>query len=81
MYMLAQAINNAKSKNAVAIRDALSKLDVSGGAARYIAGARVDFNSGGQNIDAEPIIAQWQNGTPVTVYPTAQATSKLQFPS
>jgi branched-chain amino acid transport system substrate-binding protein len=81
MYMLAQAINNAKSKNAVAIRDALSKLDISDGAARYIAGARVDFNSGGQNIDAEPIIAQWQNGTPVTVYPTAQATSKLQFPS
>jgi branched-chain amino acid transport system substrate-binding protein len=81
MYLLAQAINNAGSKNPVAIRNALSKLDISGGAARYVAGAKVDFNSGGQNVDAEPIIAQWQNGSPVTVYPTDQATSKLQFPS
>lgn len=81
MYLLVQAINNAKSTNPVAIRNALAHLNVDGGAARYIAGAKVDFNSGGQNIDAEPIIAQWQNGSPVTVYPTQQATSTLKFPS
>jgi branched-chain amino acid transport system substrate-binding protein len=81
MYLLAQAIGNAKSTQPGAIRDALSKLSLNGGAARYIAGARVDFDSGGQNIHAEPIIAQWQGGNPVTVYPTDQATSKLQFPS
>jgi branched-chain amino acid transport system substrate-binding protein len=81
MYLLAQAIENAKSTDAVAVRDALSKLSLNGGAARYIAGAKVDFDDGGQNIHAEPIIAQWQGGTPVTVYPTDQATSKLEFPS
>ena len=48
--------------------------------AKYFPGGRVKFDEAGRRVDADLAIAQWQDGVPVTVYPTASALAKLIWP-
>ena len=80
MYIAADALQAAKSTDPQKVRDALATIDIKGSElpAPWVAGGRIKYNSVGQNIYASVFFAQWQDGKVVTVYPTDQATGKLE---
>ncbi len=43
-------------------------------------GGPIQFDEKGQNINASPILVQFQRGNLVTVWPKAFATGKMIFP-
>ncbi|MFZ0985550.1 MAG: branched-chain amino acid ABC transporter substrate-binding protein, partial [Pseudolabrys sp.] len=47
---------------------------------KYFPGGRVKFDEAGRRVDADLAIVQWQDGVPVTVYPTASALAKPIWP-
>ena len=76
-FMLAQAMENAKSADPQKVRDALAVLDVSSGFAAMCPGGRVKFGPGGKNIYGQPVGVQWQKGDLVSVFPKSMAKAKL----
>src|SRR5213083_1181971 len=78
VWLIKEAIEQAKSADPKAIRDALAKIDLtSGPAASSFYPNRIKFDERGRRIGATPLIVQWQGGEPFTVVPTAVATRKL----
>jgi branched-chain amino acid transport system substrate-binding protein len=75
VWLIKEAIEQAKSADPKAIRDALAKIDLTTGpAASTLYPGRIRFDERGRRIGAAPIIVQWQNGEPFTVVPQNLAT-------
>src|SRR5213080_1305395 len=75
VWLIKEAIEQAKSADPKAIRDALAKIDVtSGPAASSFYPNRIKFDERGRRVGATPLIVQWQGGEPFTVVPAAVAT-------
>lgn len=75
VWLIKEAIEQAKSADPKAIRDALAKIDLqSGPAASTLYPGRIRFDERGRRIGAAPIIVQWQSGEPFTVVPQQVAT-------
>ncbi len=75
VWLIKEAIEQAKSADPKAIRDALAKIDLTTGpAASTLSPGRIRFDERGRRIGAAPIIVQWQNGEPFTVVPVNLAT-------
>jgi branched-chain amino acid transport system substrate-binding protein len=82
VYMLADALEAAKSTNHSAVRDAIANLNIKGGPAGSVWPCDcMKFNSMGRTSTSVPTLQQWQNGVPVTVYPQSVAQAKLSFPT
>ena len=80
VWLIKDAIEQAKSADPKAIRDALAKIDISSGpAVAAFQPARVKFDDRGRRVGASPIIVQWQGGEPFTVVPTAVATRPVSW--
>lgn len=81
IYTIKEALEAARSANPQAVRAAISKLDITSGPASIMAGGRVAFDANGMNKHVVPVVIQWQNGLPRTVYPKdiATATAKFRF--
>jgi branched-chain amino acid transport system substrate-binding protein len=80
VYILKSALENAKSTDPQKVRDALASLDLQGDVpAVWIAGEKIKFDDKGQNTGANVILAQWQKGVPVTVYPPSQAAGTIEW--
>jgi len=78
VWLIKEAIEQAKSADPKAIRDALAKIDLSSGpATSAFYPARVKFDERGRRVGAAPLIVQWQGGEPFTVVPAAVAASRL----
>src|SRR3989442_8733048 len=78
VWLIKEAIEQAKSAEPKAIRDALAKIDLSSGpATSAFYPARVKFDERGRRVGAAPLIVQWQGGEPFTVVPAAVATRPL----
>ena len=78
VWLIKEAIEQAKSADPKAIRDALAKIDLSSGpATSAFYPARVKFDERGRRVGAAPLIVQWQGGEPFTVVPAAVATRPL----
>ena len=79
-----QIFKEALEKTGVADRrkvaEAIRTMDTKEGPAKYFPGGRVKFDETGKRVDADLAIVQWQNGVPVTVYPTATALAKPIWP-
>lgn len=80
IWTIADAINQSASANPVTIQQTLHSLTVKSGNALILPENQIAFNSIGNNIDAFPVIAQWQNGNLVSVYPLNIATAKVILP-
>lgn len=65
--MMFQAIEAAGSTAYEKVRAAAAAMDQPAGS--YANGFGAKFDGTMQNIRAKPVIAQWQNGAPVTVFP------------
>jgi branched-chain amino acid transport system substrate-binding protein len=80
VWLIKEAIEQAKSADPKAIRDALAKIDLtSGPAATSFYPSRIKFDERGRRVGAAPIIVQWQGGEPFTVVPLAVATRPVAF--
>jgi branched-chain amino acid transport system substrate-binding protein len=80
VWTFKEALELAKSADPKEVNKAMKKLDLtSGTAAASMAGGRVRFDEKGRRIDAIPIIGQWQDGVPYSVYPSDAAMREARF--
>ena len=77
MWILVRAMEDAKSADPKAVRDALTKLDLTSGPGSMMPGGHVQFDEKGWNKWAFPVGAQWQKGEFLTVYPKEVAKTQL----
>jgi len=80
MWVFAQAAEMAKSTDRDQIAAAIRQMDLTGGIASYYAGNRLQFDETGNRNGAGIMVAQWQKGVPVAVYPTENAVEKPIWP-
>lgn len=79
IYLIKEALEAAKSDDPQAVRDALTRLDITSGPASVMSGGRVAFDANGMNKHVLPVIIQWQDGLPRTVHPKEIASAKARF--
>lgn len=80
MHILKQAVEAAGSVDREKVNAAIRAMDDSGGASQYFPGGKIQFDDRGRRVGASLVIAQWQNGVPVTVFPTDRAVAKPIWP-
>jgi len=78
VWLIKEAVEQAKSADPKAIREAMAKIDLtSGPAASSLYPNHIKFDERGRRTPASPVIVQWQDGEPYTVVPTAVATRPI----
>jgi branched-chain amino acid transport system substrate-binding protein len=80
MLILAMALEKAGATDRRKVAQAIREMDTSEGPARYFPGGRVKFDENGRRLGADVVVVQWQNGVPLTVYPTDAALAKPIWP-
>jgi branched-chain amino acid transport system substrate-binding protein len=80
MWIFKDALEKAGTADRKKVADAIRKMDTTEGPARFYPGGRIRFEENGRRADADLIVAQWQNGVPVSVYPTAAAVAQPIWP-
>lgn len=76
VWIFKEALEKAASADPEAVNKALKAIDLSTGpAAKALPSGRVKFDAQGRLEGGTPVIAQWQGGMPVSVFPTADATA------
>lgn len=80
VWILKEALEIAGKADRKAVADALRKMDLRDGPARYFPGGRVKFDERGRRVDAGLLVIQWQKGVPVTVYPPEAAVAEPFWP-
>jgi len=78
MWLMKAALEKAGKADRLAVADAFRTLD--GGPAKYYPGGQLKFDEKGRRVGAGVVIVQWQNGVPVTVYPSDLAQSSPFWP-
>lgn len=73
MWILKEAVEQAGSADRRKVSEALHKMDLTDGPARFFPGHRIKFDEKGRRVGAPLLIMQWQKGEPVTVYPPEAA--------
>lgn len=75
VYIIAQAMEDAGSADPTAVRDAISNVNITEGPATMLASGKVSFDETGMLRDTTPVIIQWQDGIPRTVFPKSIAST------
>ncbi len=81
MWIFKEAIETAGSADREKVAEAIRKMDRTDGPAAYYPGGRLRFEKNGRRANATVLVAQWQNGVPVTVYPLSAAVAKPFWPT
>ena len=80
VWIFKEALEKAASADPEEVNKALKKLDLTTGiAANSIASGRVKFDDKGRLVGGTPVIAQWQKGIPVSVFPVAEAAAPVSL--
>jgi branched-chain amino acid transport system substrate-binding protein len=80
MLIFKEALEKAGAADRRKVAAAIRAMDTTVGPAKYFPGGRVKFDDNGRRVDADVVVVQWQNGVPVTVYPTDAAVAKPIWP-
>ena len=80
MWVLKEGLERAGKADRDAVADAIRKLDMTDGPARYYIGGRLKFDEKGQRVGAGIVIVQWLGGEVKTVYPPEAATAQPVWP-
>jgi len=80
VWIMKEALETAGKADRRAVSEAIRKIDTTDGPAKYFPGGRVKFLDNGRRDGAVFVIAQWQNGEPITVYPPASAMREPVWP-
>lgn len=81
VWILKTALEQAGRADRAAVTEALRTMDLTDGPARFFPGDRIRFDENGRRIDAELLVVQWQNGEPITIYPTESALARPLWPT
>jgi branched-chain amino acid transport system substrate-binding protein len=79
VQVIADALERAKSANPQALRDAIAQTSLN--TSIFPFSGPIQFDSNGENKNAQPIVMQVQNGSVVQVYPDQYAQAKPIFPA
>ncbi|KAA2212572.1 ABC transporter substrate-binding protein [Teichococcus oryzae] len=79
MWIMRDALEKAGKAGRRAVGEALRGIDITEGAALYYPGCRVKFDANGLRETAGPVVVQWQNNKPLTVYPQDSAVSEIAW--
>ena len=80
VWIFKEALEKAGSADPQKLNAAIKALDLrTGPAAAAVASGRVKFADNGRMADATAVIAQWQAGVPVSVFPTQGALASAKF--
>jgi branched-chain amino acid transport system substrate-binding protein len=81
MMILREAVEGTGGIDRVKVNDAIRALNLTTGpAATAFPGAGVRFDERGRRVGAPLVIAQWQNGVPVSIFPTETAMAQPIWP-
>ena len=80
MWIFKEALEKAGGADRKKVAEAIRVMDTTDGPAKYYPGGRIKFEDNGRRAGAGIMIIQWQNGEPVTVYPTDIALAKPVWP-
>jgi branched-chain amino acid transport system substrate-binding protein len=79
VWAVALAIEDAASTDPQKVRDALSNIKVEEGhLGDVMPGSPLEFDDTGWNKGTNPVMIQWQDGEPRTVFPEADANAELR---
>ena len=81
VWILKEALERAGKADRVAVAEQIRKMDITSGPAASAFAGGVKFQPNGRRDRAVVLIAQWQNGVPVTVYPPEVAVAKPIWPT
>jgi branched-chain amino acid transport system substrate-binding protein len=81
MWIFKEALERAGVADKLKVAEALRGLNLTEGVAATCFPGPIHFDEKGRRQDVPMIFAQWQNGVPVTVYPTDRALAKPFWPS
>jgi len=81
VWIVKDALEMAGKADRRAVSEAIHKIDTRDGPAKYFPGGRVKFLENGRRDGAVFVIAQWQDGEPITVYPPASALKGPVWPN
>jgi branched-chain amino acid transport system substrate-binding protein len=78
IYVIADAVERAKSTDREAVREALAKTDLKN---HVLPQGPIVFGSDGQNVNAQAAITQVLKGNIEVVWPAEYAQSEFVFPA
>jgi branched-chain amino acid transport system substrate-binding protein len=79
IHIIAEALEAAGSSDPQDVRDAISEVNITEGPATILASGKVSFGEDGMLQDTTPVIVQWQDGKPYTVFPENLASRDAIF--
>jgi branched-chain amino acid transport system substrate-binding protein len=79
-WIIKEALEKAGVADRVKVNDEIKKLDLKTGQAADTFPGGVKFDEAGRRVGAPVCIVQWQDGKPVTVYPTERAMATARWP-
>ena len=77
--LIAEAVDIAASADPVQVQAELRSMDLSTGFAAMMQPGGVKFDVNGWNSGVHPVIIQWQDGKPRTVFPEKDASRPVMF--
>jgi branched-chain amino acid transport system substrate-binding protein len=78
-WILKEALEKVGKADKVKVAEAIHDMTFSGPPAMAFPG-QVKFDAAGRRVGAPLVIVQWQNGVPVSVFPTDRALAKAKWP-
>ncbi|HWH98000.1 MAG TPA: ABC transporter substrate-binding protein [Pseudolysinimonas sp.] len=79
VYLIAAAMEETASCDPEDIAGALREIDVTSGPAAAMPGGEVSFDEDGTNPHAVPVLTQWVDGVPATVWPEEYAAVEVDL--
>jgi branched-chain amino acid transport system substrate-binding protein len=79
-WIIKEALEKAGVADRVKVNDEIHKLDLTTGRAADTFPGGVKFDAAGRRTNAPVCIVQWQDGKPLTVYPTERAMATARWP-
>ena len=80
VWIIKEALEKTAKADRRAVSEAIRQIDTAEGPAEFFPGGSVKFLENGRGDGAALVIAQWQNGEPITVYPPASALKGPVWP-
>ncbi len=77
VWMFKEAIEKTGSTDSVVIRDALAEMTFENTPAALMQPGITQFGDDGWNVKTHPVMIQWQDGKPRTIYPVSDASSDI----
>jgi branched-chain amino acid transport system substrate-binding protein len=79
-WIIKEALEKAGVADRVKVNEEIHKLDLKTGQAAETFPGGVKFDEAGRRVGAPVCIVQWQDGKPMTVYPTDRAMAQAKWP-